>query len=379
MKIIKRILSLLSTLCLVGLAITESVYFAIALLVFASMTIGVFLGEIKFNRIPVKQKQGKEIPCTFKDITEKDMDMLFLEEIVSSQKFADLFLTKIGMTGALVVEAEHSKTHPEYGESDMTIIVEQNGKRYGLLIEDKIDAIAMPDQYARYIKRGEYGVANGDYENFSVFMVAPEKYLDEMVEEEYPNQISYEECLEYFEKSQDARSKFRAAQIRMAIDCQKKGYRVIEDKSVSDFWEKYIAYQKEYYSSLRMISKGGAKGANAGWPQYRVNLENVIPKSYIYHKTQQGCVDLSIPNAANKVKELEKYVESVVGDLDKNHLCVCSTGKAAAIRIEVKEMDFKHDFNKYSEVIDECFLAIKKMYEIEGMLDGTVIKKIIES
>ena len=378
MKIIKKILSILSSVCLAGVALTDSLYFAIALLVFASMTIGVFLGEIKFKCDFATSKGKKNALCTFKDITEKDMDMLFLEEIVSNQEFIDIFLSEIDMMGAKVIEIEHSKTHPEYGESDMTIIVEFHNKRYGLLIEDKIDAIAMPEQYERYVKRGNYGVEKSEFEDYFVFIVAPQKYLDENAEsKKYPNMISYEKCLEYFEKKQDARSQFKATQIKFAIDCQKKGYQVIENKAVTDFWENYINYQETHFSSLRLISKRGPKGANATWPQYRISLGEIIPGACIYHKSGQGYVDLNIPKAAKYVNELKKYLETVVGNLDENELLVESTKGAAVIRIKVPSIDFKEKFNKYSDVIDECFLAIKKMYEIEEKLDGNAIKEII--
>ena len=79
------------------------------------------------------------IRCKFSnDISERDMDLLFLEEFVCSPSFAALFLAKIGLDGASVIEIEHSKMDLDLGESDMTVIVEKNGVRYGLLIEDKM-------------------------------------------------------------------------------------------------------------------------------------------------------------------------------------------------------------------------------------------------
>lgn len=378
MKMVKMVLSLLSSLCLAGLAITKSVFFAIPLLVLSSMIIGVYIGEINFKRSDKSKERNKACQCVFKDVSEKDMDMLFMEEFAANKDFLRLFLWDRDLEKAKVVEVEHSKTHPDLGESDITVIVDFEGKRHGLLIEDKIDAIAMPEQYERYIKRGEYGVANDDYESFDVFIVAPEKYLNEVVKEnEYPKQVSYEECLRYFERKGDSRSAFKIAQIKEAIDCQKRGYQVIVDKAVSDFWDQYISYKNEHYSSLNLISKGGKKGANATWPRYKVLLDEKIPGTCIYHKTEQGYIDLSLANAGKKAREIEKYVESVIGNLDENHLAVVPTGKSAAIRIKVDQMDFKKDFSTYAGTIDKCFLEIKRMYEIEEKLDSEVIRKII--
>ena len=93
----------------------------------------------------------------FRDILEHDMDMLILEEFACSNEFAKIFLNKIGVSDAKLFLTWQSKTDSELGESDMTVIVEKNGNKYGLLIEDKIDAIAMPNQSGRYTARGEIG------------------------------------------------------------------------------------------------------------------------------------------------------------------------------------------------------------------------------
>lgn len=69
--------------------------------------------------------------CKFADVSEHDMDMLFLEEFVVSKDFLNIFTSKIGISDANVAEVEHSKMHPEFGESDMTVIIENNGKRHG--------------------------------------------------------------------------------------------------------------------------------------------------------------------------------------------------------------------------------------------------------
>ena len=66
--------------------------------------------------------------CKFSDVSERDMDLLFLEEFACSQEFLDIFLSKVGLKGAAVCSVEQSKTDLEYGESDMTVIVERMAK-----------------------------------------------------------------------------------------------------------------------------------------------------------------------------------------------------------------------------------------------------------
>lgn len=61
------------------------------------------------------------------------------------------------------------------GETDITVICNIDGEKLAFLIEDKIDAIAMPEQHDRYAKRGQKGVVNNEYAGFDVFIVCLER------------------------------------------------------------------------------------------------------------------------------------------------------------------------------------------------------------
>ena len=313
--------------------------------------------------------------CKFADVSEHDMDMLFLEEFVASKEFLNIFTSKVGILDATVVEVEHSKTHPEYGESDMTVIVELKSKRHGLLIEDKIDAIAMPEQFSRYIKRGELGVTNGDYSDFSVFIVAPKKYLNENAEaQKYPNKVSYEECLKYFEADTDNRKQFKRSQIKQAIHKQKTGYQVIENKAVTEFWSKYIAYQKENYSHLLLTATEGPRGANSIWPQFNT----VIEKVYIIHKSNNskynnGYIDLTIPGMAEYLPQLEMFLNEMV-NLKEKGMTVHPTGKAAAVRLVVPKVDFSKSFEDQIGAVETSFKAIEKISELVKQFDAAKLR-----
>ena len=120
--------------------------------------------------------------CRFSDVSEHDMDMLFLEEFVCSEEFTRIFTDMVGVSDPKVLSVHSSKTDVSLGESDMTVVVQSNNERIGLLIEDKIAAIAMPEQSARYSLRGRKGIERGDYDRFFVFIIAPQKYLSQNAE-----------------------------------------------------------------------------------------------------------------------------------------------------------------------------------------------------
>jgi len=314
------------------------------------------------------------IKCTFSDVSERDMDLLFLEEFAHSQDFANVFLSKINMIDAAVVEIEQSKVDVEFGESDMAVIVEYSGKKHGLLIENKIDAIAMPNQSGRYKERGFKGIKNGDYNSFDVFIVAPEKYLSQNEEaKKYPNKVTYEECLQYFESFTDARASFKKQQVEQAITKQKSGYSVTENKRVTEAWRKYTALKEEKYPYLWLATSGGPKGAKASWPRFNT----VIKGLYMYHKTEFGFIDLHFSGCANRVLDLRDVLTKMLGNLTEQGLSVHITGKSAVLRLRVPSINFREPYESYADYLTTCFDAIATMTALVEKMDKAVIENFI--
>ena len=314
--------------------------------------------------------------CKFKDVTEKDMDMLILEELVAEQSFANLFLQQVNKSGAEVISVEHSKSDVELGESDITVIVEWHGKRHALLIEDKIDAVAMENQCDRYFKRGDKAVTAGEYEGYDVFIIAPKKYLEENEEAlKYPSQVSYEECFEYFAEKGDNRSLFKMQQIEMAIENQKHGYQVKENIAVTRFWNGYIDYQEKYFAQLGLVSSKGAKGSNATWAHYKIKGWS-IPHQ-MFHKMEKGCVDLTFYGAKKKVDILEKELEKYIPDWKQKSITVECTGSSACLRTKVSRIDVLQPIDDQMETLKECFETLCKMNDIAREMDEDWLKEVL--
>ena len=90
----------------------------------------------------------------FNGVSERDMDLLFLEEFAVNKDFWDLFIQQIqdfDLNGYEIVSEELSFVDAALGESDLTIVLENKGHKVALLIEDKINAVAQPRQYERWI------------------------------------------------------------------------------------------------------------------------------------------------------------------------------------------------------------------------------------
>lgn len=80
----------------------------------------------------------------------------------------------------------------------------------------------MPAQCNRYFKRGDEGIKCGDYDEYYVFIIAPEYYLDNNAEaKKYPYKISYEECLNVITATHGNIANFHRQIITHAIKTKK--------------------------------------------------------------------------------------------------------------------------------------------------------------
>ena len=88
-----------------------------------------------------------EIKCIYNGLSEHDMDMLFLQLFTIDKGFARLFLNATPFSKEVfsIDSIELSKSDPKLGESDITVLLTTGKKKVAFLIENKIDAIAMPE------------------------------------------------------------------------------------------------------------------------------------------------------------------------------------------------------------------------------------------
>ncbi|MBM4387545.1 MAG: PD-(D/E)XK nuclease family protein [Deltaproteobacteria bacterium] len=113
-------------------------------------------------------------PSKVQYVAERDIDLLLLEELNVSPVFSFWLFqqTHSESTNAPSCNgAWHSVTHPQFGESDLIVVYENE---FAILMENKIDALAQPEQASRYRKRGEMGCRDGLWQRFLTCIVAPE-------------------------------------------------------------------------------------------------------------------------------------------------------------------------------------------------------------
>ncbi len=300
----------------------------------------------------------------FKDVRERDMDFMIMEEFGASQEFADIFLSKVGKAGARVTYIYHSKYDKYMGESDMIVITEYEGRHHALLIEDKIDADAMPCQSSRYHERAKEDVFKGLYDSYDIFITAPKGYLISNEEAKlYPNNVSYEEIEQYMLHKSEEKYKFKLQMISLALHRQQRGYEPIEHKRVASFWDEYVKVMNEKYPHFKCTNADKTHCSNSHWPNFRVSL----PNAKIVHKARQGYVDLQFEKMGSQLYILQSAVDKLPFEelsIDRQEVKIEKASESGSIRIYCPRLDFMGNYQEQAKKVETCLETINRMYQI---------------
>lgn len=290
----------------------------------------------------------------FDNIFERDMDMLIMRQFIKeNDAFIRAFLKKANCVADYFVDKILNSVATSDGETDIEVILSIGGKKTALLIEDKIDAVAQPEQSKRYEIRAEKAKNNGDYEEYYIFIVAPQKYLDSNKEAaKYAYNVSYEEIKETLS------DEFDIAVINRALDESKKGYVPVEDRNVTLFWDKMFDYvDKRFPDTFSFYSKkGDVHGANAWWITIKSGKG-----SKIVIKSDRGYVDLEIAGYTERFQEFSKANQEL---LDSRRLYLRMASKSLAIRKYIDCIDFTMGFDEQIPLVENAFIKAKELQDL---------------
>jgi hypothetical protein len=305
-------------------------------------------------------------------VSEKDIDLLLLEELTVSRPFGLWFARQGGLEvsgWAELLGAWHSVSDSTLGESDLLAVWrEPGGDRVALLIEDKIDACAQPEQGARYRLRGQQGIDEGDWDSFETCMVAPARYLDSSTDaREYGATISYEDVREFLgmDPHADERARYRASVLLSAIEQQRRGYSPEIDEYVSRFWISFWQASLDRCPRLAM-SEPGPKPAGAGW--IWVRPPELGRRRSIGFKLLLGIVDLQIDGAVDQAERIDR----ICVDTLRGEVRAFRTGKSASLRVEVDPVDVTQDFESQLASVESAFDGANRLLEAWKEIEGEI-------
>jgi len=294
-------------------------------------------------------------------VTERDVDLLVLEELHVSPNFQDWIVRLIYGSGYGPVRfdnAWHALSHPTLYESDLVFTFDHpNGYKCAVLIENKIDAPPQPEQATRYKARGEAGTEAGDWQKYKTCILAPQLYLSKITDANaYDVQIAYEAIKEWFQQrgTDDKRSQYKSRLIQEAIDQNRRGYTPKIDERVTRFWHSYWLFASREFPELSM-KEPRDKPAGATWTEFRT--KEFGQKRRIYHKLGDGIVDLEMDDMGDSVDKLKStYAGSLGSDVE-----IMRAGRKASILIHVPRLD---RFGEFDLQIDDVRKGLKAAYRL---------------
>jgi len=266
-------------------------------------------------------------------VAERDVDFVLFEELSVSDEFRE-WMTVLVFGEPIYGEhvgAWHSLTSDALGESDLVhIFVSPAGRRYGVLIENKIDAPPQPEQGNRYRERGQRGVEQRYWDEFRTCVVAPREYLEAgQGTAAYDRQISYEELLAYFSsrRFRDARFAHKAVIVMEAIFKNRRGYQPVYSEGMTRFVEAYQALSDQKRPELK-VQQAKPRPAGSTWIMF--NPVGLPKGTKIYHQTTAGFVKAFFPAPAT-LESIESLYRSKLG----KDVAIEPSGKSIAISLQV--------------------------------------------
>ena len=187
---------------------------------------------------------------TLTHATERDIDLLLVEELFASDDFVRWFAAKAGLpTDIASSTVLHSKRRTRNRrEIDIFVdLVTSDRKHSALLVENKLDASEQPDQAESY--REELSVVAGNFEHSAMLITCPNQYHRQHSEftSKFDAVVTYEELISYFSskhrslKGGDRRMRFRADLLDQAVQKHRRGYQPVPNKVIGDFNAQYVA------------------------------------------------------------------------------------------------------------------------------------------
>lgn len=290
-------------------------------------------------------------------VRERDIDLLILEEFYSQTGFEKLFLNKINRDNLKFISAYRSMTIAGLGETDLQVEFSyENNQPFYLLIENKIGADFQEAQYERYLKRAE--ILSKD--NSKVILVAPKEYIKNKSEFEFD--ISYEELINFFEEKKNFRSEYKKEILRLAIEQERRGYQVVKDEQITDFWKDYYEYIKVNIPELEMPNPK-SKPTSSSFVYFKSDW---IPKDMkLIHKMEKGNLDLELTGQADKYEEIvEKYKDKLEDGIE-----IVITGKSVVFRVQVPDLNLREDLENQ---IDKLNIFIDRYNFLKNWYLSTV-------
>ena len=291
---------------------------------------------------------------------ERDVDLLLAEEFAVSPAFAAWVLGLTGFAGreATVVDVFVSRSDAD-GESDLVVVYEETdaGRRFALLIEDKVDAPLQPDQERRYRLRAAREVERGDYQAYEVLLFAPGAYVGAHPDAAgFDRVVSYEDIAAFLLAADASpRSRYRANFVATAAMRNANTWKRVGDAATDAFWDVAYAMATQEFPILERKPMRLTKGSS--WIEIRPRDLPGARKVYVLLKGDRGFVDLTFTGSATTP------FAAAASALIAPGMSIHATGRSTAIRLVVEGFSPLEPLDEGMPKVRRAFVACATLVE----------------
>lgn len=260
---------------------------------------------------------------TLTHATERDVDLLLIEELKCSSAFVSWLTERVGKAVNRQIECQgsavfHSKRRVHNRrEIDISLDVHCTNERVSILIEIKLDTLDQPRQAESYREEAQTIVARGDASAAFTLLTCPRAYAlkSSAFADRFDCVVTYEEVQAFLgmrarqEKGELAqRLAHRCALLEQAITKARRGYEAVPMEEIGNFSTQYVTLLRECQIDLppgpSMLKAGPgesktmifADGALPKWP--------FLPQTRLVHQLREGNANINFYTWGNHFSQL---------------------------------------------------------------------------
>jgi hypothetical protein len=311
---------------------------------------------------------------TLESVSERDVDLLLIEELKCSLRFRGWFLSRLASAlerppwrrlSSFQVRHSVSGIHKPAGETDVEVSFTAAGSRVLVLIENKLDAPFQSDQALRYARRAESLVKQNMCCEALTLLFAPSGYIGSAPSrEEFNAVLSYEDVTEYLKKRSlvsgelGLRQRHRMELMEQAIWRWRRGYTAVPDAAMTKFWAEYYSLARAEAPLLKM-ERPGKKPLNSTWVSFNraIHRLNGLPRCELLHKWSLGKVDLQFSRLAARYDAIAPVIEPML----EPGMTLRQAGKSLAVSMDVPVLDGTAEFGPQRPVAEQGLAAASRL------------------
>lgn len=296
-------------------------------------------------------------------VTERDIELLLLEELQVSPEFRRWLVEKIGLTNNLIRLAGvwHRLPDPDFGETDILFVFENDlMRRVAILIKNDIARARQTQNAKKYKRKGEEGVKDGAWDSFVSCLVTVGNPVETKVKH-FDHIIGYEDVIRWFQTAGLAeRGSYKIGLIRQAVSQTVSEAKRDKDAHRKDFWDRYWHVCKENYPHF-MLNPMGQTIGKEDFPVFHPADLGVEAK--IIHKLTRGFVDLVIEGDPEAVEERYRPY------LDREMLFV-SAKTSGVVRLHTPIIQEPYDFEKDEAAVVLSLEKTERLHRLYQVVEG---------